>query len=188
MAAREVRERIRGRIFRVGTVLILLVVAAAIVVPVVNRSSSHPHRIVGVVGALSASLRATVVASGPHVGTTVRLVPEADAADRQSRSAIRPRRSRDHRRTPARGEEGDQRDRHLDNGATRRALVSSNLGVAEAFEAAGLSAAQAPSSRRAKALPVVSVEPGAAKGATQSTSVIGLILTFVMLTQYSTWT
>ena len=36
VAAREIRERTRGRIFRVGTVLILAAVAAAIVIPVLR--------------------------------------------------------------------------------------------------------------------------------------------------------
>ena len=55
VAQREVRERIRGRVFQVGTGIILLVVIAAIVIPVLTRSKSEPER-VGVVGTLSAPL------------------------------------------------------------------------------------------------------------------------------------
>ena len=36
VAAREMRERFRGKIFRVGTLLILEVVAAAIVIPTLD--------------------------------------------------------------------------------------------------------------------------------------------------------
>jgi ABC-2 type transport system permease protein len=187
VAAREVRERIRGRIFRVGTVLILLVVAAAIVIPVINKGTSHPRRTVGVVGALSASLRTAVVGSGTHIGTAVHLVPEADAAT--ARADLRSGRV-DLAIIDGRQLEVKKAISTTDTSTTAQLLrvISANLGVAEAFEAAGLSNAQASELARAKPLPVVSVQPGAAKNATQSTSVIGLILTFVMLTQYNTWT
>ena len=79
VAAREVRERVRGRVFRVGTLLILAVVAAAIVIPTLTRSTPQPQR-VGVVGALPASLRSTVAAAAKSVGTSVRFVDEADGA------------------------------------------------------------------------------------------------------------
>ncbi len=62
------------------------------------------------------------------------------------------------------------------------------LGVTEAFQAAGLSAAQAAQIAGARALPVTSLQPGAQAGTVRSTSIIGLILVFVMLTQYNTWT
>jgi ABC-2 type transport system permease protein len=64
---------------------------------------------------------------------------------------------------------------------------SKTLAVHEAFSAAGLSAAQATQVANAKPLPVTSLQP-AAKGATRATSQVGLILVFVMLTQYNTWT
>jgi hypothetical protein len=41
VAAREIRQRIRGRLFRAGTLLILAVVAAAIVIPVLNQGKSR---------------------------------------------------------------------------------------------------------------------------------------------------
>ena len=56
VAAREVRQRIGGRVFRVGTLLMLAAAAAAIVVPVLERGK-HTER-VGVVGAVSAPARA----------------------------------------------------------------------------------------------------------------------------------
>src|SRR5664279_3240557 len=40
VAAREIRERTRGRVFRVGTIIILLAVAAGIVIPTLHHSSS----------------------------------------------------------------------------------------------------------------------------------------------------
>ncbi|MGA2037270.1 MAG: hypothetical protein ABSH04_06775, partial [Acidimicrobiales bacterium] len=72
VAAREVRERIRGKVFRVGTLITLAVVAAAIIVPVLHQGRSHPQQ-VGVVGALSAPLRAAVVVAGTGIGSIVPL-------------------------------------------------------------------------------------------------------------------
>jgi ABC-2 type transport system permease protein len=182
-----VRERLRGRIFRVGTVLILAVVAVAIVVPTLDHGTHRPHRQVGVVGALSASLRATVVASGSSIGAGIGFVAEADAQaardDLQSGRidvAI------------IDGRELVVKDAISPSDTSTTAelahAASENLGIAEAFQAAGLSAAQASQLAGAKALPVTSIRPQAVKGTTQATSVIGLILVFVMLTQYLTWT
>jgi ABC-2 type transport system permease protein len=65
--------------------------------------------------------------------------------------------------------------------------VSKNLGIVEAVEAAHLTAAQSSELAGARALPVHSLQPGAVKGATHTTSLIGLVLIFVMLSQYNTW-
>ena len=185
VAAREVRERIRGKIFRVGTLLILVVVAAAIVIPVLHTGKSHPQQ-VGVVGALSASLRATVVSSGTSIGTTVHLVSEADveAAHGDLRSGRVDMAIVDGRELVL-----NKAIRPTDTSTTAQLVraVSKNLGVAEAFAAAGLSASQSSQLAGAKALPVTSLQRGTAKGATQTTSLVGLILVFVMLTQYNTW-
>jgi ABC-2 type transport system permease protein len=66
--------------------------------------------------------------------------------------------------------------------------VARSLGADEAVEAAGLSAAQAAQLARARPLPVTSLEAGPVPGVARSTSIVGLILVFVMLTQYNTWT
>ncbi len=49
VALREIRERVRGRIFRVGTIVILLAVGAAIVIPAVHKNSATQAQKVGVV-------------------------------------------------------------------------------------------------------------------------------------------
>jgi ABC-2 type transport system permease protein len=180
-----VRERIRGRIFRVGTLLILLVVAAAIVIPTINSGKVQAER-VGVVGALSTPLRATVVVSGESVGTTVQLVSETDvsAARKDLRSGRVDLAIVDGREIVVNKPVG------LADTSTTGELVlalSKDLGVAEAVEAAHLSPTQSARLSGAKALPVASLQPGAAKGATHTTSLVGLILVFVMLTQYNTW-
>ena len=185
VAAREVRARIRGRIFRVGTLLILAGVAAAIVVPVL-KGGKHPDRI-GVVGALSAPLRAAILNTGMSIRTTVDLVPEADvraAHDdlRSGRISLAILDGRDIVVNKAIGS--------TDTSTTAQLVraLSTTLGVDEALAAAGLSPAQVEQLARAKPLPVASLQPGAAKGTAHTSSLVGLILLFVMLTQYGTWT
>lgn len=185
VAAREIRQRIRGRIFRVGTLLILMVVAAAIVIPVLSRGKSGSQQI-GVVGGLSAPLRAAV-AAGTSTGTTVRLVPEPDLA--AARTDLRSGRV-DLTIVDARRILVSKAIGAADTSATAQLVhaVSKTLGVDEAFEAAGLSAAQAAQLAGAKPLPVTSLQPGTAGGVAHTTSLVGLILVFVMLTQYNAWT
>ncbi len=65
--------------------------------------------------------------------------------------------------------------------------LAQNLGVVEAMVAAKLSAAQASLLTNVKPLHVASIQPGKPKGATQTTSVVGVILVFIMLSQYNTW-
>jgi ABC-2 type transport system permease protein len=185
VAAREVRARIRGRIFRVGTLLILTGVAAAIVIPVLN-GEKHPDR-VGVVGALSAPLRAAILNTGTSIRTTVDLVPEANvraAHDdlRSGRISLAILDGRDIVVNKAIGS--------TDTSTTAQLVraLSTTLGVDEALAAAGLSPAQVEQLARARPLPVASLQPGAASGTAHTTSLVGLILLFVMLTQYGTWT
>src|ERR1019366_3548970 len=65
--------------------------------------------------------------------------------------------------------------------------VAGDLGVAEAVDAAHLSPVQAAALGAASLVPVQSVMTATVKGSTRTTSVIGLILVFVMLSQYNTW-
>jgi len=183
---REIRQRIRGRIFRAGTVLILIVVAAAIVIPTLNRGTPHPQQ-VGVVGALPASLHAAVVSSGTSVGTAVHVVHEADvqAAERDLQAG-RINLAIENRRLVVVNKAIGPTD-----GSTTAQLVRAvarNLGVIEAVESAHLSARQASELAGAKALPVSSLRPGTAGRPARSSSPVTLILVFLMLTQYCTWT
>jgi len=185
VAAREVRERVRGKIFRVGTLLILAVVAAAIVIPRLDHGTAQPQR-VGVVGALSASLRAAVVTSAESVGTTVDFVPEADEA--AAHASLRSGRI-DLAIVDAREIVVDQPIGTAETSTAAEFVLSTSkqLGVVEAVEAAHLTPAQSSVLAGAKALPVHSLQPGKASRATPTTSVIGIILIFVMLSQYNTW-
>jgi ABC-2 type transport system permease protein len=185
VAAREIKERVRGRVFRVGTLLILLVVAGAIVIPKLTSNSNGGTQYVkvGIVGPLPSVLRAVVVAAGKSVGFGVRLVGEPDrkAAEHLVRNG--------------------QLDLAIVNSS--QILVSTNsdttnggqvaqaaaqdVGVTKVFESSGLTPAQIAGIDNAKGLPIVSLEKASGKSATKGTSLFGLILTFIMLTQYNTW-
>ena len=185
VAAREVRARIGGRVFRVGTLLMLAAATAAIVIPVLDRGK-HVER-VGVAGSLSAPARAGVVSAGTNVDATVRLVSErslaaarADLSSGRIEVAIVDGRQVWVERaiTPA----DTSTTAQLARGLSR--ILSDD----DAVQAAGLSPAQATQLAQARALPVQSLRSGGISAATRAAAVVALLLMFVMLTQYNTWT
>ncbi|MGH9086816.1 MAG: ABC transporter permease [Acidimicrobiales bacterium] len=187
VAAREIRERLRGRLFKVVTLLLLAVVAAAIVIPTVHSSSSPRAIEIGVVGTLAGPVRHAVVVAAKDQGPTVRFVTEPDAAAARSRL----RKGQITLVVVGSASVLVETLGALSNGTTTgRAArsVASALGVERAFTAAGLSPAQATTVAHAKPVPVHGLERGARKGAVTATLVVGLVLIFVLLTQYLTWT
>jgi ABC-2 type transport system permease protein len=178
IVAREVRERFRGRIFKIGTVFILLVVAAAIVIPVLNTSKEKLQDI-GIVGTLSTSLRASVASTAKSAGTKVRFVPESSV--KEAKTALHLGRIS--------AAIVNAHELIVEDPSAETPLVHSvaeNLGISEALQAAHLSPAQSETLTKAKALPIARVQPGK-KSTSQTTSLIGIILIFVMLSQYTTW-
>jgi ABC-2 type transport system permease protein len=186
VAAREIKERIRGRIFRVGTLLILVVVAGAILIPKLtssNNSGSSDSVKVGVVGSLAPVLRSAMEAAGQSVGIRVRLVtePSQKSADRLIRNGhidLAIVNSHDLLVTDPNGSsDGDQ--------VAQAAAV--DVGVTKVFEAAGLTPTQITAIDHAKNLPIINVGSNTKNGSAKGASVFGIIFTFVMLTQYNTW-
>jgi ABC-2 type transport system permease protein len=188
VAARELRERLRGRAFRIGTVLILAVIAAAIVIPAIRGSKASVQR-VGVAGALSAPLRAAVVADGSAAATTVTLVPEASQA--AAEADLRGGRI-DIALIDGRAVVTDKPITANGNASSATAKLASavarTVGTADAMRAAGLTAAQAAALGAARAVPVTSLQPAGPGTSQRATSLIGLLLVFFLLTQYNTWT
>jgi ABC-2 type transport system permease protein len=186
VAARELRERLRGRAFRVGTLLILAVIAAAIVIPAVRGDRASVQR-VGVVGVLSTPLRAGLVADATAAGTTVTLVsvasrPAAEADLRAGRIDIAVIDSREVVTDKPATADGTSATAQLADAVAR------TLGTAQAVQAAGLTSAQAAALAAARPLPVASLQ-AAGPGSTQrDTSLVGLLLVFFLLTQYNAWT
>jgi ABC-2 type transport system permease protein len=188
VAARELRERLRGRTFRIGTLLILAVIAAAIVIPAIRGDKASVQR-VGVVGALSAPLRAAVVADGSAASTAVTLVPEAGQATAEA--DLRGGRI-DIALIDGRAVVTDKPITANGNASSATAelanAVARTIGTADAMRAAGLTTAQAAALGAARAVPVTSLQPAGPGGTQRATSVIGLLLVFFLLTQYNTWT
>ena len=185
VAAREIRERLRGRFFKVITLVLLAVVAAAIVIPTLPSSSTTAVR-VGVIGDLSVADGHAALAALRHERLQARFTPERDL--RTARSALRT-----HQVTVV-IDHGKRLlvDAPVVTGASTAAAraaaaIAAALGAAHAFGAAGLSPTQAAVIAGAKPLPIQSVAPrqnGSARGA----SAIGLVFTFILLSQYLAWT
>jgi ABC-2 type transport system permease protein len=185
VARREVRERVKGRTFRVGTLIILLAVAAAVTIPVL-RKGTQSHTRVGIVGTLSAPLRATVASAGPAVGTKVTLVPEASLASaRRALGAGRVALVL----VGARRIVVDQAYDPSDTSTTALLVrvISSSVSLQGGLEAAGISPAKALRLANPPPLPVQSLKPPKHDQTARTTSVYGLILTYVLLTQFGTW-
>ena len=93
IAGREIRQRVRGKVFRGATLLILIGVAAAIVIPAVHKSKATALHL-GVVGAISAPVQRAIDSTATGLGTTAHVVGEpsesaADSALRFAASTIR---------------------------------------------------------------------------------------------------
>ncbi len=181
---RELRERIRGRYYLVGTVIILIVVGAAIVIPVV-RSSKTASETVGVVGTLPAATRTWLVAAAHDDGATARFVTfptkaRATASLRTGHIAF----------AIVHGGEIVVEDSFspTDNSTIAQLVraVATRLGDQRALAAAGLSTQQASILGHAQPLTVYALHHGTTKRI-YATSLIGVILIFIMLSQYNTW-
>lgn len=186
VAAREVRERTRGKIFRVGTLVILLGVSAAIVIPVIHSSKAGTQR-VGVVGALSTTLSRDVLAISTAIHAPVVLVdePSEKAADRALADGRVELVILDSRVLVV-----NRIFQSTDTSATAELgrSVASVLSLHAAYAAAYITDAQAAALSRARPTPVESLVAAKNRGAGQATSIYGLILMFVLLQQYAAWT
>jgi ABC-2 type transport system permease protein len=186
VAQREILERVRGRIFKIGTLLILLGVGAAIVIPKIHSSNTTPSQRVGVVGQVTPGITEVVRYSGERTSTPVQIVPEQSVADAEA--ALRSG------QLDLAVVDGDRivvneplSSNDQSSTSTLVQVLAPELGVLHAYEAAGLSPDQVQQVAHAKAVPVQSLQGGSKKGVIKGTSVIGVVLIFLMLTQYNTW-
>ncbi len=91
VAARELRTRLRSRVFQAATVIMLLAVVAAIVLPVVLRSDTPATRRIGLTGTVPDGLPAALAAQAAATGSRVQLQSyslPADGEDAVRRSKI----------------------------------------------------------------------------------------------------
>ena len=184
VATREISERVRSRIFRIGTLVILVAVAAAIIIPTLHSSGGPTIQTVGVVGRQSPATEQIVKTAGTTEQDSVKIVqePSLSAAKSGLRSGA----------VDFVLVDGSQvlLDKPASNSSPADPAlvhdVADYLGVLKAYQAAGLTPAQGTQIDRAKPVPVVSLQPSS-KGTTKTTSVFGVVLLFLMLTQYNTW-
>jgi ABC-2 type transport system permease protein len=186
VAGREIRERIRGRIFRIGTLVLLVAVAAAIIIPTFQSNSGGPTRqTVGMVGPVSAPLRQIVEAAGTQSGDEITIVSEQSLA--AAKTSLLANKidlaviggSKILLNLPASASSSPTDPTLVQN-------LASYLGVLKAYEVGGVTPEQARLIDNAKSVPVRTLRPNpqpTAKGA----STFGIVLLFVMLTQYNTW-
>jgi ABC-2 type transport system permease protein len=189
VAGRELRERLRGRLFRVGTALMLVAVAAAIVIPTLYKNHATPQK-VGVVSTLTPAARsATAVAAAVDAaaaGTTATLIPEPETAAAQD--ALR-----SGKLTVAIVDGPDllvdkaPDPRSTSAGAEFVRSLALTLGEDVSFQAAGLTPQQSAQVASTRPLPISSLRPAATKPS-GVISVAGIMLIFLMLSQYNTWT
>ncbi len=185
VARRDLRERGRSRVFRIGTVVVLLVVAAAVVVPVLLHGRGT-HVRVGVVGPVTGAERRLIERAGRTVGASVQVVGEADRAEAARALA---------RGSIALAVVGHRYlllDRALPLGAASPAALvtaelSLQLGTEAQLAAAGVPAGEAARLADPAPLPVHSLKPAAKNETTRNTAVYGLILVYVLLSQYCSW-
>jgi ABC-2 type transport system permease protein len=186
VAGREVRERLRGRVFRVVTIILFAAVAAAVVIPTIQTSSAKRLR-VGVVAG-SAELGAQLQALAKNVPVSVELIDKADLSSaRSDLSAGRLDMVVDGMNTVVVKDAISASDASAFARYVR--IVATTLGVQHAFAQAGLTPEQAGDVARARPLPVDSIHPNKKNRTTaEATALLGVILIFVVLTQYLTWT
>jgi ABC-2 type transport system permease protein len=190
VAGREIKARVRARAFRVVTLLLLVVVAAAIVIPVATRGKTGPVR-VGVVGTFTPTLRAALLASARSNGIAVSFVTESSkgAAESDLRAGNLDLAIIDADEIVVARAIGP------DDSSNQAQIVQSwaaILGLEASFDTAGLTQAQISQITRSRPVPVDSLAPAAparaSSSASRGTSILGIIIVFVMLTQYETWT
>jgi ABC-2 type transport system permease protein len=187
VAAREIRERLRSRMFKGGTLVILIVVGAAIVIPVLTRSTAVPE-LVGVLETLPQASRSALESAATTVGTSIRFVSEPNAA--AARRAV------GDGRVDVVVTAGDRLliERSFSAGDTSTSaqfvsLAARDLGVVLAMQRAQLTPSQVRVLAGARSIPVESLHPSPAGGRhlVNPTSLIGDVLIFMMLSQYNTW-
>ena len=187
VAGREIRERVRGRIFRVGTIIMLVGVGVAVVIPTIHSSSGPSPQRVGVVGDLSSDGRQVVEASAKANDDTITLVPESST--RQAKADLRAGRVDAvivHSDEILLDQPINATTSPADSGLVNQ--VAQYLGVLRAYREAGLTASQVERINKYQPVPVSSLISGS-KGTTGSkgTLIVGMVLLFFMLTQYCTW-
>jgi ABC-2 type transport system permease protein len=185
VAQREIRERGRSTALRVGTVISLLIVAAAVAVPALRKGHRPTYR-VGIVGKLSAPVEDSIVRTGVAVGAMVLLHPEpnvtAAAADLRANridvAVIGGRRLL------------------VKTGVSRAststraifiASVAQAVSIQSGLEQSGIPPSRAASLAHGPPLPIDSLQPAPHNDTQRLTAFYGVLLLFLLVQQYGYW-
>jgi ABC-2 type transport system permease protein len=188
VAGREFRQRVRGRAFRVATVLVLLGVGAAIVIPKVASGKPPAPQQVGIVGSLTGAQRAAVLRAAHDAGVdmTLHRIADRTAADHAVGSgrldlAISDAMALIVAHTISASDTSDT--------ASLAHSLASVLGAQAAIARAGLTPSQVTELYASRPVPIIALHHEHARHPVdQAASTIALIALFIMLSQYLTWT
>jgi ABC-2 type transport system permease protein len=186
---REVHERVTSRVFRIGTLVVLIGVAAAVVIPVIDRGGTPVTR-VGIVGPTTALVRPTLAAVGTALGVKVRISDEPSLG--AAKSALRSGRI-DLALVDDRYFEVAQGISATDTSAltTYARSVAHYLGVEGTLAKEGIPTSHIGALTFMLAgsagLQIRGLTPAHHKSANLVTALYVLILTYVLLSQYGTW-
>lgn len=185
IAAREIRERLRTRAFRVMTVLTLLIVIGSIAIPSL-QGSDPPVYDVGLVAPASEAIHLAVEGIGPQIGADVDVVDLPDAATAEA--AVRTGKVD----VAVVGAEQLIIGKAIERGdGSRRARMV--VSVAEAvrlqvgLERAGLQADKAAAALASPPPRLVAQRPSSTDDSRRFTALAGLVLLYVQLLQYGGW-
>lgn len=185
VATREIRERGRSTALRVGTVISLLLVAAAVAIPTLHHSGRPTFR-VGLVGPASQSLMPTIRRAGAAVDAVVDPVAEPDeaAAERDLRSGRINVAVIDRQRLVV--------DKQIDSGDTSSRAVfvselSREVSLQAGLEQAGIPADQTAGLINPVPLPVRALKPASKNSSERITVFYGILLLLMLVQQYGYW-
>jgi len=187
VAAREVRERTRTRMFRFGTAITVLIVCAGIVLPGLLSDDGQPTATVALAAPSSPEVRQAIERLGPSVGAkvTTTQVPDVDSGERLIRDG-----AADVLLVP--GNEVVTKV-PVQPGSTSRtsqlaAAVDDVARVYAGLQSQGLSLEQASEALAAPPLPLRGLDPvPAEKAKDMGAAAASMILLFLFLTLYGAW-
>ncbi|HVV37515.1 MAG TPA: ABC transporter permease [Acidimicrobiales bacterium] len=184
VAMRELRDRLRSRVFRVTTLVSAAIVAALIVLPHVNEKPKTYD--VGLVGQTDPAIRAAVSNMGPALSATVRVhdVASEQAARRQLRSGNLDVALVNGRNVII----DDPVDPDRVTGRVRLvAAISEAARLQTALTDAGLTSEQAAQILRRPSLPVTALGKAKPAANDQVTTLVGVIAIFIFFQTYGSW-
>ncbi len=185
VAARELRERVRSRAFRIATAVSVLALLGVIVIPTLRDDKAKTYR-VALVGAVPPAVPPTIAESAgfAHARTILTGPMDEAAATRGLREGTYDFAVVDGRRIVL--------ERAFSSGDESRlarvvTVLSQSLGLQVALEAAGLPAAEASGAVRAPPVAVSALGPAKASPTRRYAAFIGTIVLFVLIMQYAGW-